>query len=81
MSGTVRLDGNDVLSMSRSEVRAIRWSQASIVFQGAMHSLDPVIRVADQITEAMQAHDPGRGEGGSDRSGSYWNRSGYLLEG
>ena len=56
VSGTVRLDGNDVLSMSRSEVRAIRWSQASIVFQGAMHSLDPVIRVGDQIAEAMLAH-------------------------
>ncbi|MEX1100897.1 MAG: ABC transporter ATP-binding protein [Actinomycetota bacterium] len=56
VSGRVQLDGRDVLAMSKSEVRAVRWSQASIVFQGAMHSLDPVIRVGDQIAEAMIAH-------------------------
>ena len=34
----------------------MRWSQESIIFQGAQHALDPVIRVGDQIVEAITAH-------------------------
>ena len=38
----VLLDGEDVLTMSWGQLRAVRWAGASIVFQGAMHSLNPV---------------------------------------
>ena len=34
----------------------MRWTQGSIIFQGAQHALDPVIRVGDQIEEAILAH-------------------------
>jgi peptide/nickel transport system ATP-binding protein len=55
-TGTVLLDGEDVLAMKPGRLRAVRWDQASIVFQGAMHALNPVQRVGDQIVEAIQLH-------------------------
>ena len=36
----------------------MRWTQGSIIFQGAQHALDPVIRVGDQIAEPILAHGP-----------------------
>jgi peptide/nickel transport system ATP-binding protein len=42
--------------MEPREVGAVRWAQGSIVFQGAQHALDPVIRVGDQIAEPIMAH-------------------------
>ena len=51
--GRVSLNGEDVLSMRAGRLRAVRWSGASIVFQGAMHGLNPVQRVGDQIAEPM----------------------------
>ncbi|MFK0114498.1 ABC transporter ATP-binding protein [Streptomyces sp. NPDC090994] len=56
VSGRVLLDGEDVLTMRWGRVRAVRWAGASIVFQGAMHSLNPVHRVGDQIAEPVLLH-------------------------
>jgi peptide/nickel transport system ATP-binding protein len=73
IEGTVMLDGRDVLAMTPAELGAARWTSASIVFQGAQHALDPVIRVGDQIAEAILAHGlAGRREAAV--------RSGELLE-
>ncbi len=38
--------------------RDLRWRNISIVFQGAMNALDPVMRVSKQIEEALRLHDP-----------------------
>ncbi len=56
MKGRVILNDRDVLQMTPRDLGAIRWSQGSIIFQGAQHALDPVIHVGDQIVEAIQAH-------------------------
>ena len=56
VTGEVRLDGEDVLGMSFGRLRAVRWAGASIVFQGAMHSLNPVHRVGRQIAEPLLLH-------------------------
>jgi peptide/nickel transport system ATP-binding protein len=56
ITGTVRLDGEDVLAMRPGELRAVRWATTSIVFQGAMHALNPVQTVGSQITEAIALH-------------------------
>ncbi|MDQ0774114.1 peptide/nickel transport system ATP-binding protein [Streptomyces aurantiacus] len=56
VSGEVLLDGEDVLAMKWGRVRAVRWAGASIVFQGAMHSLNAVHRVGDQIAEPILLH-------------------------
>ena len=56
VEGTVSLGGEDVAGMSWGRLRAVRWTEASIVFQGAMHSLNPVRRVRQQIAEALLVH-------------------------
>ncbi|MFF7607300.1 oligopeptide/dipeptide ABC transporter ATP-binding protein [Streptomyces parvulus] len=54
--GRILLDGEDVLAMKWGRLRAVRWAGASIVFQGAMHSLNAVHRVGDQIAEPVLLH-------------------------
>ncbi|HEX5949162.1 MAG TPA: ABC transporter ATP-binding protein [Actinomycetota bacterium] len=58
VTGRVLLEGEDVLTMSFGRLRAVRWGEAAIVFQGAMHSLNPVRRVGEQIAEAIRIHEP-----------------------
>ncbi len=58
VGGSVRLDGEDVYEMSFGRLRAARWAEAAIVFQGALHSLNPVHRIGRQIAEPMTLHDP-----------------------
>jgi peptide/nickel transport system ATP-binding protein len=62
VSGRVEVLGADVLTMSWGDLRALRWAGASIVFQGALHSLNPVHRVERQIAEAIEAHESGLGD-------------------
>jgi len=57
VTGRVLLDGEDVLEMRLGRLRAARWGEAAIVFQGAMHALNPVRRVGDQIVEAIRLHE------------------------
>jgi len=59
VSGEVLLDGEDVLEMKPGRLRAVRWAEMSIVFQGALHSLNPVQRVGAQVAEAIELHHPG----------------------
>ena len=54
--GEIRLDGVDLLRMKWGTLRAVRWSQAAIVFQGALHALNPVQRIGDQIAEPIRLH-------------------------
>jgi peptide/nickel transport system ATP-binding protein len=59
VQGQVLLDGDDVLTMRWGALRAARWSTASIVFQGALHSLNPVQRIGQQISEPILLHERG----------------------
>jgi peptide/nickel transport system ATP-binding protein len=56
IGGEITLDGEDVLALSPGKLRATRWTGASIVFQGALHTLNPVQKVGDQIVEAITVH-------------------------
>jgi peptide/nickel transport system ATP-binding protein len=56
ITGSIKLAGQDILTMKPGQLRAARWAQASIVFQGAQHVLNPVRRVGRQIDEAIEAH-------------------------
>lgn len=58
VTGQILFDGEDVTGMNWGRVRALRWAGASIVFQGAMHSLNPVQRIGAQIAEPILLHDP-----------------------
>jgi peptide/nickel transport system ATP-binding protein len=57
VDGRVLLDGEDVLALPWGKVRALRWGQASMVFQGAMHALNPVQSIGTQIAEPILLHD------------------------
>jgi peptide/nickel transport system ATP-binding protein len=57
VTGDVLVEGQDVLGMRWGDLRALRWAGASMVFQGAMHSLNPVRRIGQQICEPIRLHD------------------------
>ena len=54
--GHVYLDGNDLVNLSDSEMRRIRLRDMALVPQGAMNSLNPVMRVAEQIIDGIVDH-------------------------
>jgi peptide/nickel transport system ATP-binding protein len=56
VGGQILLGGEDITAMAWGRLRAVRWAEASVVFQGAMHGLNPVRRVRDQIAEPMLLH-------------------------
>ena len=76
VEGSILFDGEDVYEMTPGRLRAVRWSGAAIVFQGALHSLNPVRRVGSQIEEAIMLHSA---DLGLDRSQAR-RRVGELLE-
>lgn len=56
VNGTMHFDGKDLGALSDEQFRTqVRWSGMAMVFQGAMHSLNPVIRVGDQVAERLVA--------------------------
>jgi peptide/nickel transport system ATP-binding protein len=56
VSGQVQIHGTDVMALSEAELRQVRWNQIALIPQGAMNSLNPVMRVKDQIAEAIETH-------------------------
>lgn len=55
-SGHVFLEGRDLLTLDPDEMRRVRGSEISLVFQDPVSSLNPLMRVRDQITEAVLTH-------------------------
>ena len=56
--GRILLDGVDLTLFSTDEMRKIRLSKISLIPQGAMNSLNPVMRVKNQIIDGMRTHRP-----------------------
>jgi oligopeptide/dipeptide ABC transporter ATP-binding protein len=46
----------DILKMRPDELRRLRWREIAIVFQSAMNALNPVLKVRDQLLDAIHAH-------------------------
>ena len=59
VGGRVAVHGVDVLTMRWGDLRTLRWAGASIVFQGALHSLNPVMRIDRQVGEPIRVHEEG----------------------
>ena len=55
--GQVLFRGEDLATKSDEEIRLRRWKDISIIFQGAMNSLNPVMKISKQITEAIRLHE------------------------
>ena len=51
-------EGVDVLAADPEQLRRLRWREIAIVFQSALNSLNPVLRVRDQLLDAVGAHLP-----------------------
>jgi peptide/nickel transport system ATP-binding protein len=54
--GIIRLDGREVLTLSKEEMRGLRGAAASMIFQEPMMSLNPVLTIGFQIAEALINH-------------------------
>ena len=55
-SGSIMLEGTDLLPLAEEQMRSIRGSRISMVFQEPMTSLNPVLRIGDQIMEPLMLH-------------------------
>jgi oligopeptide transport system ATP-binding protein len=55
-TGVVRFDGHDLLTMSQRELNKIRSQEIAMIFQDPMTSLNPYMRVADQMAEVLMLH-------------------------
>ncbi len=55
-SGSITFEGSDLLTLSESNMRSIRGSRISMIFQEPMTSLNPVLRIGDQIAEPFLLH-------------------------
>jgi len=56
VNGHCLMEGSDLLSLSEDELVNYRWSKLSMIFQGAMNALNPVLRVDDILYEILRAH-------------------------
>jgi len=56
VGGRAMFEGKDLLSLSKEEIRRVRWKGISMISQSAMNALDPVYRVGIQIVESIRTH-------------------------
>jgi oligopeptide/dipeptide ABC transporter ATP-binding protein len=57
MSGQILFKGENIIGLGWQKLRAVRWAEASVVFQGAMSALNPVRTIGEQIREPMLLHE------------------------
>lgn len=57
-AGAIRFHGEDLVQKTEEELQDIRWKQISVIFQGAMNVLNPLMTVGKQITEPILLHQP-----------------------
>jgi oligopeptide/dipeptide ABC transporter ATP-binding protein len=55
--GEVLLNGTNLLALNERQLNQVRWRDIALIPQGAMNSLNPVMRVKDQIGDAIEAHE------------------------
>lgn len=57
VSGEILLEGKNIVNLNDTEMKKVRWKEVSMIFQGAMNALNPVMKIGDQIAEAIILHD------------------------
>ena len=73
VGGSVSFEGRNLVRSSETTMRKVRWKKISIIFQGAMNSLNPVRRIGGQIAEPIILHE------GATKTAAM-KRAGQLLE-
>ena len=56
-AGSVEFDGQDLVGMSRKEIRRLRGKEIAMTMQDALAALNPALTVGEQLTEVLYAHD------------------------
>ncbi|MEP7022588.1 MAG: ABC transporter ATP-binding protein [Actinomycetota bacterium] len=59
VTGSIELDGREVLGLGVRDLRRIRGAQVGMIFQDPMTSLNPVFTIGNQVSEAIRTHNPG----------------------
>jgi peptide/nickel transport system ATP-binding protein len=72
-SGSIELDGRELLALGERDMRRIRGAGIGLVPQDPMSNLDPLMRIGDQVAEALEVHDVATGK-------AAWARAVELLE-
>src|SRR5215468_5572444 len=57
VSGEVLLEGRTLLGLPEEILRHVRWDKLALIPQGAMNSLNPTMKVSDQIIDVIVAHE------------------------
>ena len=57
VGGTVRLEGRDLLALDETAMRGVRGNEVAMIFQEPMTSLNPVLTIGNQVTEAIRLHE------------------------
>jgi peptide/nickel transport system ATP-binding protein len=57
LGGQILLNGTDLLGLDRVQLNRVRWRDLALIPQGAMNSLNPVMRVKDQLADAVESHE------------------------
>jgi len=76
ISGEIVFTGRDLMRAGEEDMRSVRGARISMIFQEPMTALNPVMRVGDQVAEAVLAHQGGRGrkQGGQSQNGQRVDR-------
>jgi len=56
LTGQIQFGGQDLLSLPESKLRRVRGKDVAMIFQDPIHSLNPVLTIADQIGETLRIH-------------------------
>ncbi len=57
VSGEINLDGTDLLGLTTEQLRQMRWSRLALIPQGAMNSLNPTMKIHQQIADVIRQHE------------------------
>ena len=56
-NGDIKFQNQDILNLDENELSSLRWSQISLVKQKALNSLNPLMRIKNQIIDTIRAHE------------------------
>ena len=79
VSGEILFKGENIVGKTRKELKKIRWSQISMIFQGAMNALNPVMKISEQIEEAILTHQGGTPLEAKERAGELFELMGLDI--
>ncbi len=78
IEGKVMLGGRDLLALPEHEMRKVRGNDVAMIFQEPMTSLNPLLTIGDQISEALLSHLPISRLMRGLKPSAFWRRCAFL---